>query len=376
MQILNAAPRDTLTVAQVRALLTGDTVTVTPGLDLLNTSNVFVEDISADLVSGEVARNNYADVHGSCSLSIMRELAWGRSRVRPFMVLADGAVSARFNLGVFVLTTPDSVRGDDVATFTVGGFDLMHLLQTGPGDTYVAASGVTYFTAIQAALTAAVPGSTLTLDGTRQATTLPSTMVWALTPDQPASWIRIINDLLDAIGYRGLWVDYDGVFRSAPYADPATRTVEWTFNTADVTTDLVGEDRSLASDVWAARNWWRFVRKVSTAQPVEGNGIYTVTNASTGRTSVAALGRTVRAPVQFLDAADHASLVSQGDRIVSGDQATSRVFTITVDPLPVAGHFDVVQFLDAGESDKCQVSAWTLPMDGSPGRWTLQAVSA
>lgn len=375
MQVLTAAPRDTLTAAQVRALLTADDVTVTAGLELLDGSNVIVEDISDALVSGQVERQNKADVHGTCRLVIEQELAWGKDRVRPYMILASGGVSARFNLGVFVLTSPDSVRGLDPAAFTVSGFDLLHLLQAPVGDTYVVAAGTTYLAAVQGALAASGSGGNLLIDGTLQDTVLPATMVWALTPTDPATWLRIINDLLAAISYRGLWVDQDGSFRSGPYATPASRAVEWTFNTSDTGTDLIGQTRTLASDVWAAKNWWRFVRRGMTTTPVEGDGIYTVTNASSGRTSIAALGRTVRAAVQYLDAADQAALVAQGDEIVNNDQATSRTFTIEVDPLPIAGHCDIIQLVDAGDTDKCQAVSWIINLDGSPGRWILEAAN-
>ncbi|MDI1290915.1 MAG: hypothetical protein PSX37_13320, partial [bacterium] len=117
MQALTAPPRDALTEAQVLALLTSDEVTITPGLDLLDSTNMFVADLSVDFDGGSVSRNNFADVHGTCSLVILRELAWGKDRVRPFIVLDDGSVSARFNLGVYVLTTPDSARGDDIPSF-------------------------------------------------------------------------------------------------------------------------------------------------------------------------------------------------------------------------------------------------------------------
>lgn len=376
MQVLTAAPRSSLTDAQVRSLLSGASVQVSAGLELLNSSNAFVSDISDALVSGEISRQNFADVHGSCRLVVAQELAWGRDRVRPYMMLSNNGISARFNLGVFVLTTPDSMRGESPASFTVSGFDLLHLLQSGPGDTYVATSGTTYFAAVSAALSAAGLGIPLLMDGAAQAATLPATMVWALTETSPATWLSIVNDLLTAISYQNLWIDQDGNARSGPNTNPAHKPVEWIFDTSDSSTDIVGEQRSLNSDVWAAKNWWRFVRKSMTAQPVEGAGIYTVSNLANGRTSVAALGRTVKAPVQYLDAADQAALVAQGDQIVAKAQAVSRKFTIAVDPFPAAGHFDVVQFTDDGDSDKCQVTSWTLPLDGSQGRWVLEAVDA
>ena len=360
----------------MRSLLTGSSLEISAGLELLDTSNIFVSDISDVLDGGEISRSNFADVHGTCQLQIVRELAWGKDRVRPYMTLSNDSISARFNLGVFVLTTPETSRVNDVITYKVSGLDLLFLLQSGPSDTYVATSGTTYLTAVQAVLTASGVGVGLQLDGTGSATTLPVTMVWALNPDAETSWLEIINDLLGAINYRGLWANENGVFTSSPYAAPSTRAIEWTFDTSNSATNIVGPERTLTSDVWGAKNWWRFVRKAMTSKPIEGAGIYTVTNASSGRTSVAALGRTVKAKVEFLNAADQTSLVAQGDKIIASNQAISRSFTIEVDPLPIASHFDIVELIDAGFTDKCQVTSWSLPLDGSQGRWNLESVNA
>lgn len=362
----------TLTAAE-RALLTADSVEIAAGLDLLNSSNVFMEDISDDLAGGEVARSNYAAVHGTCSLALMRELAWGRDRVRPWMQVSDGVTTARWNLGVYVLTTPDTKRGEEPVTWEVQGYDLLHLLQAGPGDTYVVTAGTTYLAAVQGVVAASGVGATLRLDGTGQATTLSADMVWCLTEDGP-SWLRIINDLLASIGYRSLWANHDGELRSAPYSAPASRPVEWTFDTSDDATNLVGEERTLTEDVWGRPNWWRFVRKEMATKPTEGAGLYTVQNVSDGPTSQDSLGRVVR-KVVYLDAADQASLVAQGDRIVAEDKQVARRFEIEVDPLPIAAHFDIIELRDGGAVDKCQVASWSLPLDGSPGRWVMESVN-
>lgn len=375
MQNLTASPRESFTAAQITTLLTGPQVTVKSGLELLDPSNNFISDISTDLRSGTVERNCNADVHGTIKLQVSRTLAWGKDRVRPYMMLTDGIISARFNLGVFVLTTPDTVRGKTPATYDVVGYDLLHLLQDGPDDAYFVAAGTTYLTAIQNVLTTSGVGATVQLDGTKQTTVLDQPMVWMITVNTATSWLRIINDLLGAIDYRNLWADQDGIFRSSPFIAPAIRAVEWVFNSANDKTNIVGPDRTLSSDVWAARNSWKFVRKQMTTKPIVGNGIYIVTNPSTGRTSIAALGRTVRAPVQWLDAADQASLVSQGDRMVAENQAISRIFSMTTGPFPIAGHFDVVELRDEGEVDKCQVTSWSVPLDGSLGTWQLESVN-
>lgn len=373
MQPLTAPPRDALTTAQVTALLTGPTVTVAAGCELLNTSNAVVLDISDDLVGGEIQRSNYADVHGSCRLQLTRELAWGKDRVRPYMTLSANGVSARFNLGVFICTSPEIPRAETPATYEVDGFDLIHLLQsTGPGDTYVVNSGTTYLSAVQAVITAAGVGVPFLLDGSIGGTQLPATMVWALINPAP-TWLRIVNDLLAAINYRAVWADQDGNLRSGPYQAPIDAPVEWTFDTNDKATNLIDENRTMAADAWGVPNWWRFIRTNATSQPTEGSGLYTVTDQTGTNTSINSVGRTIR-KVVYLDAADQTALVAQGNRIVAEDRQDSRTFDVRVDPLPIAGHFDVVQFRDAGRDDKCVVSTWALPLDGSPGQWTLKAV--
>lgn len=356
-----------------RTLLTAPNIVVNFGVDLLNTSNVLVEDISADVLAGEVARNNYAEVHGTCRLQILRELAWGKDRVRPYMTVSDGITTTRYNLGVFVMTTPDKKRGTDPLVWEVDGYDLLHLLQNGPGDTYVATSGTTYHTAVQNVITTSGIGATLRLDGTGSATTLPEDMVWCLTEDGGASWLRIINDLLNAIGYRSIYADHNGELRSEPYQAPVDRAVEWTLDTSNTNTNIVGVERTLQADTWGAPNWWRFVRKGMATKPVEGTGFYTVQNVSDGPTSQTALGRTVR-KVVYLDVANQTSLVAQGDQIVDADRQVTRTFDLSIDPLPVMGHFDIFTLTDEGPSEKCVAHSWTLPLDGSPGALRLEAV--
>jgi hypothetical protein len=375
MQILNAAPRDMYSAATIAALLVADRITYSAGLEILDVDNNVTSDISDDLLSGEISRINSALIPGTCKLVVTRELLWGKDRVRPYMTLSDGTTTARFNLGVFVLTTPDSVQGEDPVSYDVFGYELLYLLQSSVADTYVITAGTTYLSAVSDLVAAADIGGTVQLDGTLSSSTLLLDMVWALDPTSSTSWLDIINSLLASINYQKLWADENGVFRSAPYIAPIDRAVEWTFDTSNDSTNIVGPNRKLTSDVWGASNWWRFVRKGMTTKPVEGDGIYTVENVSTGRTSQTAMGRIIRAKVQFLDASNQTSLVAQGDRIVSTNQAVSRTFQISVDPLPIAGHFDIVQLSDAGASDKCKVTNWVLPLDGSQGTWTLEATS-
>lgn len=357
------------TTAAEKALLTAPNVEFSGGLELLDESNNVVEDISDDLVDGGIDYDNFAVVHGSCRLAITRRLNWGRDRVRPYVVVEG---TFRANQGVYVLTTPSEQRGESPQTWDVVGYNLLHLLQDGPGDTYVATAGTTYLQAVRDVLTAAGLSVPLMMDGTLQATTLPATRVWGLI-DGGATWLGIIDDLLDEINYQNLYADQDGNLRSGPYMDPALRPSEWTFDTSDEGTNIVHQDRTVTEDVANAVNWWKFVRTNIDYQPAltpEPDGLYVVENVSDGPASQDALGRIVR-KVVFLEAADQAALEAQGDRIVIEDKQVTRTVSLRVDPLPVQGHADVVTLVDGGVSEKLPVSSWSLSLTGDAGQLTL-----
>lgn len=375
MQRLTAAPREGLDEDAVRALLNADTLTVSAGVELLDLADRVVEDLSAFLVDGTVKRENAATVHGSCSLTIERELAWGRDRVRPYLTLSDGLRVARWNLGVFVLTTPEQ-RLDPLATWAVDGFDKMNLLQGAVGDTYTVAAGAAVLGAVRAAISAAGAGTNVLLDPAAEAKVLPAAMVWPLVENNSATWVRVVNDLLATVGYRALWVDENGTYRAEPYVEPASRPIEWRFNVDDPTVTLVAEDRSIARDLWGVPNVWRFVRRGLDVAPVEGAGFYTVRNSSDGLSSIASVGREVWSVV-WLDAVDQAALVTQGTSQVNTDRAVTAVVTMKTAPLPIAGHYDVATITDAKLSPtpvKLQARSWELPLSGGDMSWTWEVV--
>lgn len=356
--------RDGLTDGQVEALLIGPDPTIGFGADLLDGEDRFVEDISADLDDASVERSMYANVHGTCDLTLYRDLEWGVDRVRLWSTVSDGDVTARFDHGVFLLTSPDEDASETPQARRVTGMDKLWLLQRQVGDTYVVNTGVSYLDAIRGVLTDAGVTGRLLLDGSRQATLLEEPAVWLLTAE-PVSWLRVVNDLLAKIGYRGLWVDEVGQFRSQPYQPPSELGPEWTFDLTDPQTNIVGEDRSLSADVWDAPNWWRFVRRQS-VQPTAGAGLYTVDRVG---------GELPRRKVVHLDAADQDGLKAQGDLIVTSDTQNTRLLTIQTGPLPVAGHFDIVQVVDDDlPVDRCQARRWRMDLAAGTCEWELEVL--
>lgn len=383
---MQSLARDGLTAEQVTAILTSPALQVAGGLDLLRPDLTFVSDISADLESGKVTRNLFADIHGACSLRLSRELVWGVDLVRPHMTLTDGrsGQSARFNLGVFLLTTPTRTVGQDPVTVEVQGYDRLVLLERQVGADYTVAAGVTYRQALLDTFTAAGLTGAL-IEGAAADDVLPAARSWPLVadraadPDQtntPVTWLRIVNDLLRAISFRSVFCDELGRYRCQAYVLPSAQPVEFTFDADDVVAGIVGEDRSVDEDVWKTPNRWVFRqtnRPAGALAPTEGDGIFTVVNQSDGPTSIDSRGLVWTSVVDY-EAASQAKLVELGNRRVQLDRALTTVFSVTVGPFPPAGHADVYRYVDGGDR-RVQLLRHDLDLLGADSAMTWEAVT-
>ena len=45
-----------------------------------------------------------------------------------------------------------------------------------------------------------------------------------------------------------------------------------------------------------------------------------------------------------------------------------------MDPLPLAGHLDVVQYVNGADAAVAEVVSWEIPLDGSQGQWVLEVI--
>jgi hypothetical protein len=373
MQQLTDPPRSSLTAAQVTGLIRdAEGIIVGKGCELLDQGLNVLEDISADFAGGSVSRAAYADLHGTCSVGISRDLAWGRAIIRPYMTISDGILTARFNLGAYYTSTPERDLSMVPVTYSIAGYDILHALRTPVGESYVVDVGVSYLAAVEAILidqgfTAYV------IDKTAAGVVLPAARVWPIDPN--TYWLSIINDLLAAIGYLGIWSDWDGRLRVQPYAAPTARPSEWTYD-GGVYTAMMDPARIVARDYFAAPNRWVSVRNnnIDSTAPVEGNGIYTFTNELVGDTSVDARGRVIT-KVMFLDAADQASLVSQARVTIDADMQIKKSLTVPTSPNPLHWHFDRITVTDpvVGPPVEALSTQWTLPLDGAnqTHEWTF-----
>lgn len=374
MQPLTAGTRSALTAAAVTALIRDSAApSVAAGCELLDRGLNVLADITEVLVAGSVSRQSYADLHGSATLQFEGTLDWGTAIVRPYMVLSTPTTTARFNLGAYYTSTPKTELGDFPVVYTVPGVDILDGLNTPVGEVYGVAAGDTYLSTVERILIAqGLPA--YQIDQQAAAVVLPSPRVWAL--DEQTTWLHVVNDLLSSIGYMGIWSDWDGQLRVQPYTALTVRPPEWVYD-VDPYTSMVTVGRSLERDFYRAPNRWTFWRSnnVDGAAPVEGDGIYTYINTSTGPTSVEARGgRVISRPVP-LDVADQASLVAAAQLIIDADLRLKTSLALGTAPNPLHWHMDRVAYTDPaiGPAAQVVVAKWTLPLDGGDmsHEWSL-----
>ena len=252
-------------------------------------------------------------------------------------------------------------------TFDAAGYDILQALDTPVGESYAVDAGTGYLAAVETILLA--NGYTkYRIDQTSTATVLPSAKVWPITGTTPATWLTVVNDLLAAIGYQGIWSDWDGQLIVQPYENPRDRPAEWLYDTGSLTSMLMPE-RSRIRDYFAAPNRWVAIRNnnIDSTPPVEGDGIYTYVNQADGDTSVEARGRTITSVLSF-DAADQASLVQQATLTIGADMRLKTTIEASTSPNPLHWHFDrlTVDDPDNGGWFDALGTQWTLPLDGQP----------
>jgi hypothetical protein len=362
-----------LTPAEQVALLEGHHVTYDAGCDLLDSDDVFVDDISADLVAAgsSVGREIYRTLHGTCRLNLSRELQWGSARLRPFtLVSGDGVTFYRQDRGIFLPSTPERPIGTTPAVFSVECFDKLDVLNTPHGRSYSIAAGVNVVEAMTALITEA---------GESKISIAPSDAVTAsvraMSIVDEWSTLGIINNLAESIGYRPLSSSVDGFYTSVPQTATAELATVWSYSTSSKTT-TVAEDRLSILEYYGAANTVVAINDdVSLDVPVDGVGIFTVVNQSDGPTSIDARGkRTIRRVIRG-EYASQAALETAAQTALDAEKRVTTRLDISVLP-NVHGHFDVVSFRDDAipVNGRFVVTGWELPLDGGDMRLSLRGV--
>lgn len=384
MQSPTDGPRARFTAEQVRYLIEqSSSFDVTFGLELLDQDLNIVDDISEALTTASVQRNSYANLHATLSFTIESPLSWGLAIVRPYMEITaptsttDPLNTLRFYLGAYVTDTPEEDMSLDVSSWDATGYDILSLLDDSIGDGYSIDAGESYLGHVEDILLNR-GFSQYVIDPDATDTLLPSAKSY--TVDDNVTWLTVINDLLAAVGYAGIWSDHNGVLRAQLYRSPADRGPEWRM-TDDPAVTLLTQRRKRSRDFYDAPNHWVIYQQNATEneQASNANGLrYEFTNDSIGETSVEGRGGRVITKVLGVDAADAASLAAQAQRTIDADMLIPTIIAIDTAPFPLAWHFDRIEVADARLGATLQVlaTAWTLNLDGSDMTWEWTVIDA
>jgi hypothetical protein len=393
MQPLLDGPRSSLTEAQVKGLLQSHSaIQIGYGADGLDASFQQVADIGAYVSGGDISSDITSTVQRVIALNIDSDVTasgWSylSGFVKPYMTFTDLAsgVAARFNLGVYTLTTPTRpiTAGAGPQTLQFQGYDLMYLLRQEVGDSYEVAAGTDPADAAAAVIGLAIPEvEVLTVGST---TTLPTRLSWPFDPANPITFLDIVNVLLTSIGYREVWVDWEGRFRIEPFIDMQQTDFEWTFDT-NADDNIVAQDATQDIDVYDVPNWWRFVMQNLTGPAVEGVTQFTWTDSSPANPgSTANRGRVIR-HIESVAAASYSDLTTYGQRVIARSMSPGETFTVKTQPFPLAWHMDTIHFLSPaldvslpstpGGTRRVVSVTWKLDLTGQTDmEWSWQTIT-
>ncbi len=364
-----------LTATQVRYLIErAPSVKVGAGLEMTDLAQQEVTSITDDFLGGSVSRAMYATLHGACSLQVTRPLEWGWQVVKPFMTLTDGVLTARFNLGAYFTNSPKRPTGNSLPTYDVVGYDLLYRLDKTVGGSYSIGKGVPILPRIEEILLGR-GYSRYIIDQSRAADVAPDNKTWAL--DDAISWLGIVNDLLAMVGYAGIWSDWNGWLRCAPYIRPLDRAYEW-YLAADQYS-ILDPEGEIEFDMHDAYNRWVGIRQNNPedAAPVEGNGVYTLENQSIGPTSIDARAGMVNTRQESFDVVAQGDLVGAVNSMADADMSIPTTITTSTGPLPLAWHFDryLLDNPDVGLASEVMSTNWDLPLNGDAMSHTWSVLS-
>lgn len=383
MQSLTEWPREDFTEAEVQYLVENtsafDTRMGVELIDDLSTMGV-QDDLSNDLTAATVSRNNFAEIHGTATFSIDRELSWGNSIVRAYMEVtgptsatATSRTTMRFYQGAYFVEPTEEDLSTDVSTFGVTGHDVLSILDDPVGDDYSIDQGALYLAVAEQILIDR--GITrYHIDQSQANTTAVTPKVWI--SDERVTWLQVVNHCLAAVGYQGVWTDWNGAFQLREYITPSDRAPEW-WLTADIRNTLLTNQRRRSRNFYNAPNRWVFYQSNMTElAPVDGNGRYEYVNQYRGETSVEARGgRTISKDPEGVDVADHAALVRYATRVIDADTLVPTKVTQEIAPFPLAWHMDRYLVTDPqlGVATQILGTGWTANLDGSnvPHDWTV-----
>lgn len=335
-------------------------------IELLTRSDVPIGYLDG-VTSASVTLNTNAELKASGSLSVDdvgqlvagEPIDWLNVRIRPWSIIEGVWVP----LGVYIPAVEGEDWDDGRRQWPVPlQGKLLALAEERWPDTYTCPAGTLVVSLVLQLIQEAGERQVTYTDSAER---LRSPMSW----DPATTKLRIINDLLDAIGYWSLWVDRWGAFRVEPYAVPTRRPVVYRFERGETAIHYPQWSRSQALAGVPNR-----VTAVSQEDGETAAMVETVTNEDpTSRFSYQARGyRWIDAePLTGVEASSREVLRGHAERALAAASAPSATLEVGHDLIDGLWFNDVVEFSDSGHEARAVVETMDidLPRGTVSARW-------
>jgi hypothetical protein len=257
--------------------------------------------------------------------------------------------------GVFLLSSPKrAADAAGVVTREVKAYDQLQILLDDKVSTrFSVASGTVYTTQIQSILTGAgIPLTSLNI--TASTKTLPVAKEW----EPGISKLQIVNDLLAAINYVGIYFDENGAGIVRSYISPTNLPSEIDYANDSASVMLPGVAQDL--DLFAVPNKWTIV----VSEPDQPMLVATYTNSDPASpTSTVNRARTIVDFRTEIEAADQATLNEKVERLAFEASQIYEHVEFGTGLMPIHAHADVyrIEFTKLAISNKYTESEWSFP---------------
>jgi hypothetical protein len=363
---MKAVAQGIYSAEQVEAALRGHR-TIDFRYERYDKTNVLIGEFPS-VLGGSVSHSALSDIKrtGKIEVSMDSSVDYLNDRIMPYVRLRmpDGGW-VEWPQGLFLLSTPTKTSSTTAEQHrSIDLYDQTQiLLDDKLPDRLAIAAGTTVTTAVTGQLTAA---GVTRQNVSASAATLPADRDW--DPGTPR--LQVINDLLEAINYSGVWFDSQGYAICLPYQSPDLVAPGWDYLDDDRSVSLAEAESAL--DLFGVPNKWVLV--VSEPDQTTITSIYTNTNPASP-TSTVNRGRTIVDYQTDSQAVDQATLDAQVARVAYEASQVYESFTLNTGIIPLHEHLDVVnlRFQSLGATGKFQETDWEFDFSvGSTMKHTLR----
>ena len=330
-------------------------------VELLNKYDVKTGELDVIKDSGHIRFDSEAEIQRVGSVSVpekqFREIDWINDRIRPIfnLKMPDGGV-AKWSLGVFLISSPNRKYNGTQVIRELELFDKNLILREDKiTERLFYDKNKKYTDLIKDIINSA---------GIPQIEIEDSPLVLPLERefDLGTPKLQIINELLEEINYKKIWVDNNGVYQVNKYIEPSKREVEYSYRSDD--TSIITPDMVEEIDLFNAPNVWHVTYSNPEALPkvatYENNSLSSIT-------SIPNRGRRIVKLEKIENIPDQQTLESITKRIAYNDSQIYSTFTFSTSIMPHHSN-DNMLFIDVKGMDvssKYLEKSWRINFNGT-----------